>query len=458
MARSLLPDPNALFSLTQRLQGAPELREWPEGSPQSRLLAEYLVGRSTGRLDVSGRPSRSAETETGGAQTGGAGTAAPGASDPGMAVPGTTGPASNDCGKDGARPRSGTGGQQWSDMPLLVVGDDENGALVAVAAAVAAERAESAEPAAEVTAVPVFAYNDEIGADASAQAAGARLLSALQDVPAGPLRCIIVAPKAMDALRELLQAIAGKASEVVVVGRDKHLSTAVNSELARWFNRVDVSPGLAKSRIIVGSEPHDSADAGSAFPQRAVREADIPGVPPLEVVAHGACFGSTSVDPGSQLLLQTIAERPRVASPLSVDSLLDLGCGNGWLLTAAALLLQPKRAVGADVSKAACASAAATAEVAGVDAQILLSDAGEELADSTFDLVLLNPPFHAGTTVTTEEAHRMIDAALRLLRPGGHLVCVFNSHLRYRSHINAAFGGSRQWARNPKFTVVAAQK
>ncbi|MYM18402.1 methyltransferase [Brevibacterium sp. 5221] len=485
MSRSLLPDPALLAPLAQRLRSAsaPALPAWPDGAPESRILAEYLVGRAHGVLDVSGRRSGGAD-------------------------------------QDGAVQRDAEG---FADLPLLVIDDDEAGALWAVAAGVAVGSTSlaaeglaveglaadipgthgcAADDRAGKGAVPaggrVLAYNDRVSADPAARAAGAELVGALPAdvVERAPLRCIVSAPKAVDALSETLQALEGIAAEVIVVGRDKHLTPSVNAELARRFRRVDVSPGIAKSRLIIGSEPFApageplsvegegaaevaGAQAGAPgvaagdsasretndvlFPGWASRASGIPGVPDLDVAAHGACFGGSAVDPGSQLLVRALAQRRAEVAP-GARTILDLGCGNGWLLAAAAALLRPAEAVGTDASRAACASAAATlraARAAGaVDApwRVVLADAGEGLADGSFDLVLLNPPFHAGTVVTTEDAHRMIDAAHRLLAPGGLLVCVYNSHLRYRSHLNAAFGGSEQWARNAKFTVVAARR
>ncbi len=78
--------------------------------------------------------------------------------------------------------------------------------------------------------------------------------------------------------------------------------------------------------------------------------------------------------------------------------------------------------------------------------------------ESSFDVVTLNPPFHDGTAVTTEIAHELINAAHALLRPGGLLVLVQNSHLRYRSHLSHRFARVEQWARDRRFTVLAAWK
>jgi len=72
--------------------------------------------------------------------------------------------------------------------------------------------------------------------------------------------------------------------------------------------------------------------------------------------------------------------------------------------------------------------------------------------------VLLNPPFHVGAAVHTGLAERLVGAAARLLRPGGELWTVYNSHLGYRPALERVVGPTRQVSRTPKFTVTASRR
>src|SRR5699024_12403663 len=76
--------------------------------------------------------------------------------------------------------------------------------------------------------------------------------------------------------------------------------------------------------------------------------------------------------------------------------------------------------------------------------------------DGSADLVLLNPPFHDGTVVDATLVQGLLDAAARVLRPGGQLWFVHNSHLRYRAELTRRFGDVRQRARDRRFTVLSA--
>ena len=60
----------------------------------------------------------------------------------------------------------------------------------------------------------------------------------------------------------------------------------------------------------------------------------------------------------------------------------------------------------------------------------------------------------ADAAVHTGAASGMFAAAARMLRPGGELWSVYNSHLRYKGELNRVVGPTQMAAQNPKFTVA----
>src|SRR5699024_5678647 len=259
-------------------------------------------------------------------------------------------------------------------------------------------------------------------------------LSTGDGVTAGETWAVINAPKTTSALAEAVSGLQPHVSTIIVIGRSAAMSRAVNKELARGFGRVDVSPGLGKHRMIIASRPL-SAPSLPTFPKHGTIA--HPGIGELEVRAHGACFSGVRSDEGSTLLLDAVIE----ASP-EAESVLDLGCGNGWLLTAVTRATGASRTVGVDVSKAAVASARATVEADGTAAAIVTGDAANPDAPAlaqlgSFDLIVLNPPFHQGTAIETDTASAMMAAAAGHLAPGGVVITVFNTHLRYRDRLEA---------------------
>ncbi|GGK48301.1 class I SAM-dependent methyltransferase [Nocardia camponoti] len=254
-------------------------------------------------------------------------------------------------------------------------------------------------------------------------------------------------PRMLAGLAEIADAIARYASPDVVVfagGRDKYLTPTMNDVLAQSFSHVQAGRGRQKSRVIVASSPLPVAD--SQFPV-SERLAEIDG----DVVAYGAAFSGARLDIGTRFLLEHL---DRMA-PDAAEAI-DLGCGTGILATALAKSRPGIQVIGTDQSAAAVASARATAEANGVGdrVRVVRDDAMSSAADSSADLVLCNPPFHVGAAVHTGSAIKMFAQAGRVLRPGGELWTVYNSHLNYRGIVAQLVGPTDVIGRNKKFTVT----
>ncbi|AYF99435.1 methyltransferase domain-containing protein [Protaetiibacter intestinalis] len=273
-------------------------------------------------------------------------------------------------------------------------------------------------------------------------------------------------PRSLERLAAVAQALAGPASPELVLlagGRIKHMTPTQNDVLAASFARVDVAHARAKSRIIVAREPAPAARAapnaaradsstggGSSYPRRAV--ASPSGQPPLEVVALPGVFAGASLDIGTRALLATFDTLP------PFENAVDLACGTGIVAVALARANPAARILATDVSAVAVESARLTAEANGVRVETRHDDGLSSEPDASADLIVLNPPFHAGAAVTTEIAHRLFADAARVLRPGGELRVVWNSHLGYRPTLERLVGPTRQLTRTPKFTVTASTR
>ncbi|WP_025778670.1 class I SAM-dependent methyltransferase [Brevibacterium sp. VCM10] len=421
MSASLLPpDSAAAHRSRDLLAESPQLIDMP-GLPQARMLIDYVIGRRCGALDVSGR-----DTE---------GTFV--AAELSAEVP------ENLILVDDAHGLQAT---LLSRLTQVCTYNDRLDEARTLAATVESLAGAGEFPGEAVTeAAPVLAVSE------LSEIAG------LAELGVGETWAVINAPKATNALTETIAVLQPFVSIIIVIGRSDAMSRGLNKELARGFGRVDVSPGVGKHRMIIGSRPLSSPSLPE-FPRRGVISRR--GVGEFEVRAHGACFSGTKSDEGSALLIDSLLGLLDDEAP---ESVLDLGCGNGWLLTAATRASGANTGLGIDVSKAAVASARATAEANGVDVDIILGDAADReepaLADlGEFDLVLLNPPFHQGTTIETETAAALMATAAKHLAPGGQVLTVFNSHLRYRDRLESIIGPSRQLARNKKFTVIASRR
>jgi 16S rRNA (guanine1207-N2)-methyltransferase len=253
-------------------------------------------------------------------------------------------------------------------------------------------------------------------------------------------------PRGLGALDEIARVVADHADpsvRVVLGGRVKHMTPSMNEVLRAHFGDVRASRGVGKSRVLHAASPHRGA--GDPWPRRADHDG-------LALVAHGAAFAGTDLDVGTRFLLTFLDRMPRVASAI------DLGCGTGAIAASYALANPGARVIATDRSAAAVASAAQTMAANGVEAQVRVvrDDGLGSQPDGSADLVLLNPPFHSGNAVTEEIAPRLFADAARVLRPGGELWVVWNSHLRYRPQLERLVGETRQVGRNATFTVTAS--
>lgn len=256
-------------------------------------------------------------------------------------------------------------------------------------------------------------------------------------------------PKALAELEEITDAVARWAAPDVVLvagGRVKHMAIAQNEVLARGFAQVQAQRAERKSRLVVASEPR-TVPSEPPFPVVAQHDG-------LTLAAHGGAFAGAKLDIGTRVLLEVLGLDGGPSTP--TPTVVDLGCGTGALAASYALAHPDARVIATDRSAAAVASARATMAANGVADRVTVmhDDAGSELADASADVVLLNPPFHLGSSVHTGAATRLFEAAARILRPGGELFTVFNSSLGYRAELTRLVGVTEQLERTPKFTVT----
>jgi 16S rRNA (guanine1207-N2)-methyltransferase len=270
----------------------------------------------------------------------------------------------------------------------------------------------------------------------------------LAEVASGARLVLARAPKGLDALREIAEAVAAVAAPdatLLVGGRVKHLTPAMNDVLRGSFADVSATLGRHKARVLVARGPRPGP---ASFPR--CRDDAALG---LTVCAHGAAFAGARVDAGTRALL---AQLDRMAPDAATA--LDLGCGTGVLAVALARARPGLDVLATDQSAAAVASARATAAANGVAVRVTRDDAAADVPDASVDLVVCNPPFHLGGAVVTAAAERLFAAAGRVLRPGGELWCVWNSSLPHRPALRRLVGPTATVHGDRRFVVTRSTR
>ncbi|WP_314291117.1 class I SAM-dependent methyltransferase [Arachnia propionica] len=244
-------------------------------------------------------------------------------------------------------------------------------------------------------------------------------------------------PKSLAALDEHCASVQGAPDVMFLSGaRVKHMNRSMNQVLARHFTAVNASLGRSKCRVLRAWGPNQLE---TEWP-KARRHPDLG----LVLVAHGATFNGNRIDDGTRLLLDHLDPGEGTA--------LDLGCGNGVI--AAVLARRGLETTAIDVSWSAVAATRATAQANGLDIEVRWTDGLSGFPDHSFDVIATNPPFHRGHAKESAPTLRMFDEAARVLRPGGQLWCVFNSHLPWRRELATRIGRTRVVAQDRNYQLT----
>jgi 16S rRNA (guanine1207-N2)-methyltransferase len=262
---------------------------------------------------------------------------------------------------------------------------------------------------------------------------------------AGATVVLLRLPKSLAALEHTARVIASTAPPQVVVvsgGRLKYMTIGMNDVLLRSFGHLDVSLARQKSRVLTARKPL----AAVTIDVKRKHDADLD----LWVAAVGGAFAGASVDIGTRTLLSVFGRLPEY------NTAIDFGCGTGILAVALKRRRPSARVIATDVSAEAVQSARETGEANESAIDVLRDNLLSSQPDASADLIVLNPPFHDGGALSTDTALAMFADAGRVLRPGGQLWTVFNSHLGYAKALERAVGPTTQVTHNAKFTVTAS--
>ena len=162
-------------------------------------------------------------------------------------------------------------------------------------------------------------------------------------------------------------------------------------------------------------------------------------------------FSFGRLDEGTEMLLGSI-KNPRGLS------VLDVGCGYGVIgLVAVKEGAETVHLVDNDLL--AIASCRETLSLNGItDAQVFCGDLLDPVNSYMYDMILSNPPFHAGHAVDYKSAIAMVEQSYQALNNGGELCIVTNRFIRYDRLIHSTFGNVSILAESGKFHVLSGLK
>lgn len=160
-------------------------------------------------------------------------------------------------------------------------------------------------------------------------------------------------------------------------------------------------------------------------------------------------FSADGPDAGSELLVALV--------PQLKGQVADLGAGWGYI---AAQLLDEHAAIAQlDLIEADYnALEAARANIDDSRARFHWADATDFAAETRYDAIVTNPPFHRGRAAEPALGQAFIAAASRLLKPSGQFFMVANRHLPYEMALKTHFATGRMLAEIQGYKLYQAAK
>lgn len=171
----------------------------------------------------------------------------------------------------------------------------------------------------------------------------------------------------------------------------------------------------------------------------------------VKVASYPGVFAHGRLDDGTALLLETLA-----GMNFSGD-ILDFGCGAGVIGACIAANNKDTRVTFLDSSALALRSCEDSLAANHLNGSVIASDGLSEVKQS-YDLVISNPPIHAGVKTDSRLSLRLLDTVHEHIRPGGRFVLVANRHLPYEKWLSENFHHVFELNSNDHFKVISAQR
>ncbi|MBU2098191.1 MAG: methyltransferase [Gammaproteobacteria bacterium] len=171
--------------------------------------------------------------------------------------------------------------------------------------------------------------------------------------------------------------------------------------------------------------------------------------PVMNFYSKPGVFGWEKVDKGSQLLVSCLP--PVIQYMKGAESVLDLGCGWGYLMLSTKNIDIPVR-VATDNNVPAIDAARKNFAEAGLKVDCVIDDCGSQIKQR-FDLILCNPPFHQGFQISDSLTDKFLKNAARLSRRSTRAIFVVNQFIPLPKLAEAYFKEHRLLAASDGFNV-----
>ncbi len=173
----------------------------------------------------------------------------------------------------------------------------------------------------------------------------------------------------------------------------------------------------------------------------------------LTIHSKPGVYGWKKFDAGTQLLLQTLAEKININA---LQSALDLGCGSG-VMALALKQFGVNEVVATDNNITAIMATEHNALFHNYEIKTIKDDCAKSI-NQRFNLVVCNPPFHKGFDTHSPLTTLFVKQAIHKLLPQGEAWFVVNSFVPIEKNINAEKATYKTMVNNKQFKIVCISK
>jgi 16S rRNA (guanine1207-N2)-methyltransferase len=167
-------------------------------------------------------------------------------------------------------------------------------------------------------------------------------------------------------------------------------------------------------------------------------------------------FGWNKIDRGSALLAQHLNEF-FAGFETAPSTLLDLGCGYGYLSVMAAQTNTKLEIVASDNCAAAIIACRKNFAAFNIVGEVVADDCASRIT-STFDALVCNPPFHQGFKTDSRLTEKFIKSAARHLKHSGRALFVVNQFVPLEKFAQSFFAHSEKIVETNGFKLVILSK
>lgn len=191
----------------------------------------------------------------------------------------------------------------------------------------------------------------------------------------------------------------------------------------------DILHQAFKSVVDVGKKPRVFECMGPLYrncvvPLTSIEYLDSASQRHIQFLTRRGLFSPDRIDPGTRLLLEA-------CNISSGNRVLDVGCGYGPIGVVASA-----RAALVDMFDCDCRAVALAQENLernGLEGRAFLAATLDGIMENSYDIVLSNPPTHAGSSILRSLFAHMV----RVCRPSGYVGLVVRHHLNYEKWFHA---------------------